>query len=43
MFQEDSSFFVLTNMIITPNQTQSKCAEVSHYRLFAIHLSLNEM
>uniref|UniRef100_A0A673GC42 P2X purinoceptor n=1 Tax=Sinocyclocheilus rhinocerous TaxID=307959 RepID=A0A673GC42_9TELE len=29
--QEDGSFFVLTNMIITPNQTQSKCAEVSHY------------
>ncbi|TRY88561.1 hypothetical protein DNTS_034541 [Danionella cerebrum] len=24
--QEDGSFFVLTNMIITPNQTQSKCA-----------------
>lgn len=26
--QEDGSFFVLTNMIITPNQTQSKCAEI---------------
>lgn len=25
--QEIGSFFVLTNMIITPNQTQSKCAE----------------
>ncbi|KAI2651467.1 P2X purinoceptor 4 [Labeo rohita] len=25
--EEDGSFFVLTNMIITPNQTQSKCAE----------------
>nr|4DW0_A Chain A, P2X purinoceptor [Danio rerio] len=25
--QEDGSFFVLTNMIITTNQTQSKCAE----------------
>lgn len=39
MFQEDGSFFVLTNMIITPNQTQSKCAEVSHYGVF---LSLNK-
>ncbi|XP_061071736.1 P2X purinoceptor 4a isoform X2 [Conger conger] len=26
--QEESSFFVLTNMIITPNQTQSHCPEV---------------
>ncbi|XP_051533549.1 P2X purinoceptor 4a isoform X2 [Myxocyprinus asiaticus] len=26
--QEHSSFFVMTNMIITPNQTQSKCAEI---------------
>ncbi|KAL1250708.1 hypothetical protein QQF64_018504 [Cirrhinus molitorella] len=25
--QEDGSFFLMTNMIITPNQTQSKCAE----------------
>uniref|UniRef100_A0A672M7N3 P2X purinoceptor n=1 Tax=Sinocyclocheilus grahami TaxID=75366 RepID=A0A672M7N3_SINGR len=25
--QEDDSFFLMTNMIITPNQTQSKCAE----------------
>uniref|UniRef100_A0A673X6K5 Purinergic receptor P2X, ligand-gated ion channel, 4b n=1 Tax=Salmo trutta TaxID=8032 RepID=A0A673X6K5_SALTR len=27
--QGDSSFFVLTNMIVTPNQTQSTCPEVS--------------
>ncbi|KAG7476760.1 hypothetical protein MATL_G00086280 [Megalops atlanticus] len=26
--QEDSSFFVLTNLIITPNQTQTRCPEV---------------
>ncbi|KAJ8286449.1 hypothetical protein GJAV_G00039370 [Gymnothorax javanicus] len=25
--QEESSFFVLTNMIVTPNQTQSRCPE----------------
>ncbi|XP_077053417.1 P2X purinoceptor 4a-like isoform X2 [Siphateles boraxobius] len=25
--QDDSSFFLMTNMIFTPNQTQSKCAE----------------
>ncbi|XP_067222509.1 P2X purinoceptor 4a-like [Chanodichthys erythropterus] len=25
--QEDGSFFLMTNMIVTPNQTQSKCAE----------------
>uniref|UniRef100_A0A8C2H350 P2X purinoceptor n=1 Tax=Cyprinus carpio TaxID=7962 RepID=A0A8C2H350_CYPCA len=29
--QEDGSFFVLTNMIITPNQTQSKCAEQTSF------------
>uniref|UniRef100_A0A8C8MH72 P2X purinoceptor n=1 Tax=Oncorhynchus tshawytscha TaxID=74940 RepID=A0A8C8MH72_ONCTS len=27
--QGESSFFVLTNMIVTPNQTQSTCPEVS--------------
>ncbi|RXN15614.1 P2X purinoceptor 4 [Labeo rohita] len=25
--EDDESFFLMTNMIITPNQTQSKCAE----------------
>ncbi|XDV31578.1 hypothetical protein PO909_002566 [Leuciscus waleckii] len=27
MLQEDNSFFMMTNMILTPNQTLSKCAE----------------
>uniref|UniRef100_A0A672MCH7 P2X purinoceptor n=1 Tax=Sinocyclocheilus grahami TaxID=75366 RepID=A0A672MCH7_SINGR len=38
--QEDDSFFLMTNMIITPNQTQSKCAEVRHKGECALFSSL---
>jgi hypothetical protein len=31
--QENDAFFVMTNALITPNQTQGACSEVRHFSI----------
>ena len=35
-FQENAAFFVMTNVLVTPEQTQSTCEEVREFNLIVL-------
>uniref|UniRef100_A0A8C7J1U5 P2X purinoceptor n=1 Tax=Oncorhynchus kisutch TaxID=8019 RepID=A0A8C7J1U5_ONCKI len=41
--QEENSFFVLTNLLITLNQTQSHCPEVRHFFKLILYLTSDHL